>query len=39
MERVLTENRFEILHVYKDWNGTPINNASFEMIYVCRKMR
>lgn len=39
MERVLTENRFDILSVYKDWNGTPITNDSYEMIYVCRKMR
>nr|WP_093270698.1 class I SAM-dependent methyltransferase [Psychrobacillus sp. OK032] len=38
MERVLTENRFDILSVYKDWNGTLISNDSYEMIYVCRKM-
>ncbi|TQR19992.1 class I SAM-dependent DNA methyltransferase [Psychrobacillus vulpis] len=38
MERILSDNGFEILHVYKDWNGTPISNDAYEMIYVCRKM-
>lgn len=38
MGRLLSENGFEILHVYKDWNETPISNDSYEMIYVCRKI-
>ncbi|WP_144512168.1 class I SAM-dependent methyltransferase [Bacillus sp. FJAT-22090] len=38
MERLLAENRFEIVHLYKDWNGTPISNDSYEMIYVCQKV-
>lgn len=38
MERLLTENNFKILHVYKDWNETSISNDSYEMIYVCRKI-
>ncbi|TQR12825.1 class I SAM-dependent methyltransferase [Psychrobacillus soli] len=38
MERLLSENGFETLHMYKDWNGTPISNDSYEMIYVCRKI-
>lgn len=38
MERLLSENGFNTLHMYKDWNGTPINNESYEMIYECRKI-
>lgn len=39
MERILTARGFEIVHLYGDWNETPITNASHEMIYVCRKKR
>lgn len=38
MERVLSNNGFEILHVYKDWNKTVITNESYEMVYVCQKI-
>lgn len=38
MERLLAENRFDVVQVYKDWKGTPIDNESYEMIYVCRKV-
>jgi ubiquinone/menaquinone biosynthesis C-methylase UbiE len=39
MERILFENGFEILSVFKDWNETPLTNDSYQMIYVCNKMR
>lgn len=39
MERLLFAFGFENLHLYSDWNETPITNDSYEMIYVCRKIR
>lgn len=39
MERILFSNGFEILNVYKDWNETPITNDSYQMIYVCKKIK
>lgn len=39
MERMLLANGFEIIHLYKDWKETPITNDSYEMIYVCRKIK
>lgn len=39
MERLLTDNGFEIVNVYKDWNETPITDDSYQMVYVCRKVR
>ncbi|WP_185766352.1 class I SAM-dependent methyltransferase [Niallia circulans] len=39
MERLLFAFGFEILHLYSEWNETPITNDSYEMIYVCRKIR
>ena len=38
MERLLTENGLDILHVFEDWKGSPLNVDSNEMIYVCRKV-
>lgn len=37
MERLLKENGFEIIDVYKNWNEEPITNDSYQMVYVCRK--
>lgn len=37
MARLLSTHGFEILHVYSDWQETPISNTSTEMVYVCRK--
>lgn len=37
MERLLFQHGFEILHIYQDWNETPITNDSYDMIYVCKK--
>ncbi|MFE6075853.1 class I SAM-dependent methyltransferase [Paenibacillus sp. NPDC057886] len=37
MKRILGANGFEILHLYKDWHGTPLTDDSVEMIYVCKK--
>lgn len=37
MERLLSENGLDILHVYEDWNKSPLCKDSDEMIYVCRK--
>ncbi|KQL35361.1 class I SAM-dependent methyltransferase [Psychrobacillus sp. FJAT-21963] len=40
MERLLFSNGFEILHVYKDWNETPLtDDDSEQMIYVCQKIK
>ncbi|MDZ5710703.1 class I SAM-dependent methyltransferase [Jeotgalibacillus haloalkalitolerans] len=39
MERLLSVQGFEVLDVYEDWKETPVSNDSYEMIYVCRKMR
>ena len=39
MERILFANGFEILYVYSDWKETPVTNDSYEMIYVCKKIR
>lgn len=39
MERVLFSSGFEIVNVYSDWNETPVTNDSYEMIYVCQKIR
>ncbi|ATP40205.1 SAM-dependent methyltransferase [Solibacillus sp. R5-41] len=39
MERLLNAQGFEILHLYKDWKETPVTNDSYEMIYVCKKIR
>ncbi|SEL40842.1 class I SAM-dependent methyltransferase [Paenibacillus sp. OK003] len=38
MKRILGANGFEILHFYKDWQGTPLTDESYEMIYVCKKV-
>lgn len=38
MERILTDNGFEIINIYKDWNETPITEDSYQMVYVCRKV-
>lgn len=39
MERILLSNGFAIVDVFKDWNETPVTNDSYEMIYVCKKIR
>ncbi|AJD92926.1 hypothetical protein JMA_36090 [Jeotgalibacillus malaysiensis] len=39
MERLLDLHGFEILNVYEDWKETPVKNESYEMVYVCRKIR
>ncbi|WP_323740414.1 class I SAM-dependent DNA methyltransferase [Filobacillus milosensis] len=38
MERILHKYGLKILHLYKDWNGSPITSVSNEMIYICRKI-
>lgn len=38
IERFLHKYGFEILHLYKDWNETPITNEANEMIYICKKI-
>lgn len=38
MERLLKEHNLEIVNVYKDWKGTPLNSESDNMVYVCRKV-
>jgi len=37
MERLLSENGLDILHIYEDWKESPLSRGSDEMIYVCRK--
>ncbi|WP_342772622.1 hypothetical protein [Oceanobacillus piezotolerans] len=39
MERILYGNGFEIISVYKDWDETPISADSYQMIYVCKKIK
>ncbi|XKE67239.1 class I SAM-dependent methyltransferase [Jeotgalibacillus malaysiensis] len=39
MERLLDLHGFKVLNVYEDWKETPVKNESYEMIYVCRKIR
>ena len=39
MERLMFANGFEVIHAYKDWNESPITNDSYEMIYVCQKIK
>lgn len=39
MERLLFENGFEILNIFKDWKETPITNDSYQMIYVCKNFK
>ncbi|MFD1778553.1 class I SAM-dependent methyltransferase [Fredinandcohnia salidurans] len=38
MNRLLKQNGFEILGVYKDWNESLLTQDSHQMIYVCRKV-
>ncbi|MDT8861156.1 class I SAM-dependent methyltransferase [Alkalihalobacillus sp. MEB130] len=37
MERLLNENGFSIIQSYGDWEQTPLQESSGEMIYVCKK--
>lgn len=37
MERILAANGFDIIHVYEDWDETPLSNNANQMIYVCKK--
>lgn len=37
MERMLDQNGFEIVHLYRSWEKAPLENESAEMIYVCKK--
>lgn len=39
MERILSSNGLEIVHIFEDWNETPVTNDSYGMVYVCRKTR
>ena len=39
MERVLSLHGFEIHRVYNDWNETPLTSDSYQMIYVCKKIK
>lgn len=37
LKRLLANNGFEILHLYCDWEETPLTEESYSMICVCRK--
>lgn len=37
MERLLTDNGFEVLEAYSSWDKKPLHASSSEMIYVCKK--
>lgn len=37
MERLLTDNGFEVLDAYSSWDKKPLHASSSEMIYVCKK--
>ncbi|MCS0542524.1 hypothetical protein NXY55_21350, partial [Aeromonas veronii] len=38
MDRLLKQNGFEILGVYKDWAESMLTQDSHQLIYVCRKV-
>ena len=38
MVRLLSETGFEIIDILADWDGTPVTNESYQMIYVCKKI-
>jgi len=38
MERILQYNGFAIVAIYKNWNEAPIDNDSYSMIYICKKV-
>ncbi|MBU9711904.1 class I SAM-dependent methyltransferase [Evansella tamaricis] len=38
MERILSINGFEVLHLYSNWEESPITQNSTEMVYVCKKI-
>lgn len=37
MERLLHHHGFTIKHIYKDWDETPLDRESNEMVYICEK--
>jgi SAM-dependent methyltransferase len=39
MERILLSNGLEIVNIFKDWKESPITNDSYELIYVCKKVK
>lgn len=39
MERILLINGLEIVHIFEDWNETPVTNDSYGMVYICKKIR
>ncbi|MGE7602471.1 class I SAM-dependent DNA methyltransferase [Peribacillus sp. NPDC097675] len=39
MERILSVHGLEIVHLFEDWNETPVTNESYGMVYVCKKIR
>ncbi|WP_050615232.1 class I SAM-dependent methyltransferase [Bacillus testis] len=38
MERLLPAHGLKIVEIYKDWQGTLLDNDSYEMVYVCQKI-
>ncbi|WP_047983485.1 class I SAM-dependent DNA methyltransferase [Ornithinibacillus californiensis] len=39
LERLAKANGFRILHLYKDWNRSPLTEDSYEMICVLQKVK
>ncbi|MFE8702840.1 class I SAM-dependent methyltransferase [Cytobacillus sp. FJAT-54145] len=39
LERLISQHSFEIIDIFQDWNEKPISNGSYEMVYVCRKVK
>lgn len=39
LERLISQNGFEIIDIFQDWNEKPISNGSYGMVYVCRKVK
>ncbi|MBS4190940.1 class I SAM-dependent methyltransferase [Bacillus sp. FJAT-49705] len=39
MERILSNNGFEIISIFQDWQENPITVDSYGMVYVCKKVR
>ncbi|QED50154.1 class I SAM-dependent methyltransferase [Cytobacillus dafuensis] len=39
MERILSNNGFEIISIFQDWQENPITADSYGMVYVCKKLK
>ncbi|MCA1321683.1 class I SAM-dependent methyltransferase [Bacillus tianshenii] len=38
MERLLIKHGFKLVHVFQDWQETPLSEDAYQMVYVCEKV-